>query len=98
MFNEFEKKKVYLSELFLDELNEDFSANSVMNALWKCNNELLLRLSKGIESEHLINYLFCKKKYLPSYIEQEFTDFIDVYIEFDNIIEPYQKSKLLILQ
>lgn len=53
---------MYLSELFLDELNEDFSANSVMNALWKCNNELLLRLSKGIESEHLINYLFCKKK------------------------------------
>lgn len=91
------KKNTYLSELFLENLDGDFSRQAVLTALEKCNDEMLKR--RGIYScaRNLNGYFFNKGKQTRQ-IEQELLDFWDVYGEFDHMFRPNVKRNYLILQ
>lgn len=95
------KKNVYLSELFLENLNGDFSRQTVIRALEKCNDEMLKRIGAYPCAKNLIIYLFNRGKQtwkLPKQITQELVDFWDVYGEFDTMLRPNVKRNYLILQ
>lgn len=49
----------YLSELFLDELGEDFSRQSVQNALEICNEEYLSRPKDNVSETELRDLMDC---------------------------------------
>lgn len=76
----------YLSELFLNILGEDYSEKSVEKAVMQCNDELLSRFA---------HCNICS--IIPCFMQQEMIDFIDVYSEFDELVNVNLKSSLLIL-
>lgn len=90
------KKKLYLSELFLEKLNGDFSNKAVIRAVENCNDEILKRMSTYPFARDLIDYFFYGKE--QKQIKQELGDFRDVYHEFDKLIKPNIKKNYLILQ
>lgn len=95
------KKKAYLSELFLDNLNEDFSRYAVLRALEKCNDEILKRMGTYPYSGGSAYCFFNRikqKRNLSKQIMQELVDFWDVYGEFDHMLRPDIKRNYLILQ
>ena len=95
------KKNTYLSELFLENLNGDFSRQAVLRALEKCNDEIRKRMSAYPCTRGLIGNFFNRGKQtrkLPRQITQELVDFWDVYGEFDNMLRPSAKRNYLILQ
>lgn len=96
-----EKKKMYLSELFLEKLNGDFSRKAVLRALEKCNDEMLQRLGTYQCAGELIGYFFNEEgqqQNVSKRIKQEFGDFWDVYGELDDMLTPGIKRNYLILQ
>ncbi|WP_289302050.1 hypothetical protein [Sporofaciens musculi] len=95
------KKNTYLSELFLENLNGDFSRLAVLRALEKCNDEVLKRMGTYPCTKWAIDYFFYREKQtkkLSKQIMQELVDFWDVYGEFDNMLRPSVKRNYLILQ
>lgn len=95
------KKNVYLSELFLENLNGDFSRQAVLRALEKCNDEILKRIGTYSCARGLIGYFFNKgeqTRKLSKQMTQELVDFWDVYGEFDPMLRPNVKRNYLILQ
>ena len=95
------KKNTYLSELFLENLNGDFSRRAVLRALEKCNDEVLKRMRTYLGVRELVCCFYYKGKQTkkPSeQITQELVDFWDVYGEFDHMLKPGVKRKYLILQ
>lgn len=95
------KKGVYLSELFLDNLDGDFSHDAVLRALGKCNDEICMRIGAYPCARGRINNFFNREKptkNLPKQIRQELKDFWDVYSEFDSMLRPGIKKNYLILQ
>lgn len=86
-----EKQKTYLSELFLEKLNEDFSQKAVLRAFEKCNDEILKRLENYQYAEELVA-VFCKKddrkQEVSKEMRQEFMDFRDVCREFNDFFMP----------
>ncbi|MEY8236915.1 hypothetical protein AALA36_14500 [Lachnospiraceae bacterium 66-29] len=96
------KKNPYLSELFLENLNGDFSRQAVLRALEKCNDEIQKRMGAyPCDRGWLISNFFNRGKQtrkLSRQITQELVDFWDVYGEFDNMLRPSAKKNYLILQ
>lgn len=88
---------MYLSELFLQELDETYSLSSTVNALKMCDNELCLRSEKEVDGDHMS--VWDKQGGIEQLTEfgYELMDFWDVYKEFDLLIEKGQKevSKIL---
>lgn len=96
-----EEKNTYLSELFLENLNGDFSRQAVLRALKKCNDEIQKRISAYPCAREENGYFFNREKQmgeLSRQITQELVDFGDVYEEFDNMLRPSTKRNYLILQ
>lgn len=94
-------KNTYLSELFLESLNGDFSRKAVLKALEKCNDEILKRMHIYPCAKGVIDTFFCRvkqKKRISNQIRQELIDFWDVYSEFDNMFQSSTKKEYLILQ
>ena len=52
------KKNTYLSELFLENLNGDFSRQAVLRALEKCNDEIQKRMGAYPCARGLIGNFF----------------------------------------
>lgn len=95
------KQNTYLSELFLKELNGDFSRKAVLKALDKCNDEILQRMATYHSARELIDYFFYKEKQrrkVSNQVKQELVDFWDVYGEFDDMLKLSIKKNYLILQ
>lgn len=95
------KKDAYLSELFLENLNGDFSRHAVLRALEKCNDEIRKRMGVYSCARGLIDYFLYREKHmrkLSNQIMQELEDFWDVYSEFDHMLRPGIKRNILILQ
>ena len=95
------KKNTYLSELFLENLNGDFSHQAVLRALEKCNDEIRKRIGAYPYARALIGNFFNRGKQtrkLSREMAQELVDFWDVYGEFDNMLKPSAKRNYLILQ
>lgn len=95
------ERNAYLSELFLENLNGDFSRQAVLKALEKCNDEILKRMGAYPYAKGFIGYFFYRvkqKRPLSKQIKQELADFWDVYGEFDNMLRPGVKRNYLILQ
>lgn len=95
------KKNAYLSELFLENLNGDFSRQAVLRALGKCNDEILKRMGTYSCARRLIGCFFNKEKQtrkLSRQMTQELVDFWDVYGEFDTMLRPNVERNYLILQ
>lgn len=95
------KKNAYLSELFLENLNGDFSRHAVLRALEKCNDEILKRMDAYPCTKELIDNFFNRGKRtrkLSEQIMQELVDFWDVYDEFDYLLRPGVRRNYLILQ
>lgn len=96
-----EKQKMYLSELFLEKLNEDFSQKAVFRALEKCNDEMHKRLENYQCTGELIDVIFKKdgqKQEAYKRMWQEFMDFWDVCREFNDMFTPEMRKNYLILQ
>lgn len=93
-------KKFYLSELFLENLDGDFSRKAVLRALEKCNDEILQRMNAYHYAREIIDYFYeeNQKLKISKQIKQELVDFWDVYSEFDNMLKPNIKKNYLILQ
>ncbi|MCI8410821.1 MAG: hypothetical protein HFJ09_16425 [Lachnospiraceae bacterium] len=95
------KQELYLSELFLETLNGDFSLNAVLKALGKCDEKVFqctgvygcvkkfLKRRFGISES--------KMKMLRN-MQQEIWDFWDVYGEFDDMLTPGMRRRYFILQ
>ena len=95
------KKNTYLSELFLENLNGDFSRQAVLRALEKCNDEIRRRMGAHPCTRGLIGNFFNSGKQtrkLSRQMEQELVDFWDVSGEFDIMPRPSAKRNYLILQ
>ena len=95
------KKNTYLSELFLENLNGDFSRKAVLRALEKCNDEIQKRMGAYPCARGLIGNFFNSGKQtrkLSKQMTQELVDFWDVYGEFDYMLRPSAKRNYLILQ
>ncbi len=95
------KKNTYLSELFLENLNGDFSRQAVLRALEKCNDEIRKRMGAYPCAIGLIGNFFNNEKQtrkLSRQMTQELVDFWDVYGEFDYMLRPGAKRNYLILQ
>lgn len=95
------KKNTYLSELFLENLNGDFSRQAVLRALEKCNDEIRKRMGAYPCARGLIGNFFNSGKQtrkLSRQMTQELVDFWDVYGKFDNMLRPSAKRNYLILQ
>lgn len=82
------RKGMYLSELFLIELHEDYSIMAVQNAVHKCNSEFINRVSIGkrLGISNLSAY------------KQELLDFNDVYKEFDKELDCLGIKQFFIIQ
>jgi len=95
-----EKQELYLSELFLQKLNGDFSRKAVIMALEKCNDDILQRLGTyGLAGELIGCFINGgREKQVSSKIKQEISDLLDVYGEFDDMITSKMKRDYLILQ
>lgn len=96
------KKNTYLSELFLENLNGDFSRQAVLRALEKCNDEIQKRMDaypcdRGWLTSNFFNRGKQTRKHSRQ-MTQELVDFWDVYGEFDNMLRPSAKRNYLILQ
>ena len=76
-------KKMYLSELFLKELDEECSIACVMNALRVCDGEFRTRISSQ-EKE--------RNEQRNAELFEELRAFWDVYKEFDPYIEQSMKT------
>lgn len=83
---------MYLSELFLKELDEECSIASVMNALFLCDQEFRTRI---ISSKQDGNEIKEQKK---AELTEELRAFWDVYKEFDPYIEQSKKMEFELLQ
>ena len=95
------KKNTYLSELFLENLNGDFSRQAVLRALEKCNDEIQKRMGAYPYVRGLIGNFFNREKHtrkLSRQMTQELVDFWDVYGKFDNMLRPSAKRNYLSLQ
>ena len=95
------KKNTYLSELFLENLNGDFSRQAVLRAWEKCNDEIRKRMGAYPCAIGLIGNFFNSGKQtrkLSKQMTQELVDFWDVYGEFDYMLRPSAKRNYLILQ
>lgn len=95
------KQNTYLSELFLEKLNGDFSHKAVLRALKKCDDEILKRMGTLSCAGELISrfiYREKQKRKISKQIEQELADFWDVYGEFDDMLKPTAKRNYLILR
>lgn len=95
------KKNAYLSELFLENLNGDFSRHAVLRALEKCNDEIRKRIGTYSCARGLVGCFFNRRtqtRKLSKQITQELADFWDVYGEFDTMLRPNEKRNYLILQ
>lgn len=96
-----EKQELYLSEIFLETLNGDFSLKAVLKALKKCDEKVTQRtgvygrVRKFMEQKFGVFEVNLK---VPRNMRQEFWDFWDVYGEFDDMLTPGMKRKYLILQ
>lgn len=73
---------MYLSELFLQQLDGDFSTESVMKALNKCDEELKSRMCVSAEDAYSID---------------EMRAFWDVYKEFDSELGEERMASVEIL-
>lgn len=96
-----EKRDVYLSELFLEELGGRFSREAVLQALEGCNDEMLQRLGSHHDVGELINFLLMsgdRGQGVSDEIKQEFLDFWDVYGEFDELVGQEVKEEYLVLR
>lgn len=78
---------MYLSQLFLSQLDKDCSLTSVMNALTICDKELFNRP----ETEKIP---FCNQEnfHVLSPFGYELLDLWDVYKEFDSLVTKQQKK------
>lgn len=78
---------MYLSQLFLSQLDKDCSLTSVMNALTICDKEL----SNRSEAE---KFAICNQDgfHVLSPFEYELLDLWDVYKEFDSLVTEQQKK------
>ncbi len=95
------KKNTYLSELFLENLNGDFSRQAVLKALGKCNDEIQKRMGAYPCTRGLIGNFFNRGKQsrkLSRQMMQELVVFWDVYGEFDNMFRPSTKRNYVILE
>ena len=95
------KPNLYLSELFLETLNGDFSLEALLKALKNCDEEVILRSKKHGHGNMKISRLLRKfgfKHKVPQYVQQEFLDFWDVYKEFDDMLPAGIKKEYYILQ
>lgn len=90
---------MYLSELFLDQVDGDFSVESVEAALKKCEEELNGRLMGKHGEKHLAD-CFVEANgtaYIPNEQGYEILAFWDVYKEFDQEIREEVKASAQIL-
>lgn len=94
------KPELYLSELFLEELNGDFSLEAILSALRKCDAEVIhkskLHSYGNVKFLRLFKKLGIKRR-VPKYIQQEFLDFWDVYKEFDDMLTAGMRKEYYIL-
>lgn len=96
-----EKQELYLSELFLETLNGDFSLKAVLKALRKCDEKVFQwtgvcgRIGMFMKQRWGGLGLLVK---VPRNMRQEFWDFWDVYREFDDMLTLNMKRRYLVLQ
>ena len=88
---------MYLSELFLQELDETYSLGSVMKALNVCNKELCSRTENDVGATHTDIWDKEGEKGELTELGYELMDFWDVYKEFDLLMEKGRKEVLKIL-
>jgi len=90
---------MYLSELFLQELNQDYSAVSVRKALYLCNEEIARRLGPVGDLKAKCREYFGYEQETDENREfAELADFWDIYKEFDHILSLRETEELLIMK
>lgn len=96
-----QKQEMYLSEMFLETLDGDFTLKAVLRALEECDEVIVQRqgvcgsVEKFMKPKCGVSKLFLK---MPLSIRQEIWDFWDVYGEFDYMLTPGMKRRFSILQ
>ncbi|MGL6200003.1 MAG: hypothetical protein ACRC3H_13830 [Lachnospiraceae bacterium] len=90
---------MYLSELFLIEVNNEYTEESVRKALYKCNNELISRLGPIDDLKKICReYFGYGQDEGRNELFAELMDFWDVYKEFDYLLSLNESKKLLIMK
>lgn len=92
---------MYLSELFLQKLENGTESENVINALKACNiqfcNEMDVKEGDGIPSDLLLSVDAQGKVAGLNRKGQELLDFWDAYKEFDGIIPEEKKEKMSVV-
>lgn len=92
-------KRMYLSELFLDVLGEDYSKEAVKEALARCSQEMFRRMGSFEDEKRLETVFFQSEEGRnPTEAFEEIMAFWDVYGEFDGCLLPEEKKEFPILQ
>lgn len=93
---------MYLSELFLQVLEEKSDANAAQKALEVCNKEFCRQMNGVVDEKDCITYFFYTDEnndiIKPNDRYQELMDFWDVYQGFDDEIPHEAKKNMWILQ
>lgn len=88
---------MYLSELFLQQLDENYDSGSVIAALKVCDKELHTRPTETCDVQNLALHIKQRKIAELSQYICEFLDFWDVYKEFDIFLNEQQKKDFEVL-
>lgn len=90
---------MFLSELFLDVLGEDYTKEAVKEALARCSQEMFRRMGSFEDEKKLETIFFeAEDEHNPTEAFEEIMAFWDVYGEFDDLLLPEEKKKFPILQ
>lgn len=85
---------MYLSELFLEKLDKDYTKKSVLNAVISCNQEFMEKVNL-IGNEGKISF---KDMILNRNEQAELLDFIDVFREFQDVLSNEETDELIIFR
>ncbi|MDO4336879.1 MAG: hypothetical protein Q4C91_02195 [Eubacteriales bacterium] len=92
-----ERGIMYLSELFLQQLGENYDVESVLTALEVCDKEFHTRSTETCDAQNLALHMKQRDIAEPSQYTCEFLDFWDVCKEFDPLLDEQQKKELEVL-
>ena len=89
---------MYLSELFLMELDEKYTQESVRKALHRCNEEVLYRLGTMSDLKIVYRQNFGEGEVDKNIEFAELADFWAVFSEFDDMLSMAETRELLLMR
>ena len=89
---------MYLSELFLMELDEKYTREAVRKALHRCNDEVLCRLGTVRDLKVVCRQSFGEGETDQSIKFAELADFWAVFSEFDDMLSVGETRDILLMR